>query len=155
MEWRRSIGALVYGCDICQDVCPWNVRFASEARDPDLTTGSLEESPDPVALLRMDVNGFQRRFGGTAVTRAGRQGLARNAAVALGNRGATGDVAALGECLAEEPDPVVRAHAAWALGAIGTPDATETLRLRAAEERDVTVLREIDLAIAEGSTRTR
>jgi epoxyqueuosine reductase len=155
MEWRRPIGTLVYGCDICQDVCPWNVRFASDARDPDLTTGSLEESPDPVALLRMDVNGFQRRFGGTAVTRAGRQGLSRNAAVALGNRGATGDVAVLGECLAQESDPVVRAHAAWALGAIGTPDAMETLRLRAAGERDQTVLREMEMAMAERSTRSR
>ena len=155
MEWRRSIGTLVYGCDICQDVCPWNVRFASEAKDPDLTTGSLEESPDPVALLRMDVNGFQRRFGGTAVTRAGRQGLSRNAAIALGNRGAPGDAAVLGECLAEEPDPVVRAHAAWALGTIGTPDALETLRMRASHERDDEVLREMEIALAEASARTR
>jgi epoxyqueuosine reductase len=114
-EWRRSIGALVYGCDICQDVCPWNVRFASEARDPDLTTGSLEASPDPVALLHMDAEAFQRRFGGTAVTRAGRQGLVRNAAVALGNRAAPGDKEALAEALAGESDLVVREHIEWAL----------------------------------------
>ena len=147
VEWRRSIGTLVYGCDICQDVCPWNVRFASEARDPELTTGSLEGSPDPVELLRMDSVGFQRRFGGTAVTRAGRQGLSRNAAVALGNRGEPADVEALAQCLTSEPDPVVRAHAAWALGAIGTPEALEALHLRVASEPDVAVAAEIDAAV--------
>lgn len=147
LERRESIGTLVYGCDICQDVCPWNVRFAREARDPDLATGSLEASPDPIALLQMDADGFQRRFGGTAVTRAGRQGLSRNAAVALGNRGAPGDVEALAECLVHEPDPVVRAHAAWALGSIGTPAAVDVLRRRVAEERDEMVLNEMAIAI--------
>ena len=147
LEWRESIGTLVYGCDICQDVCPWNVRFAREARDPDLTTGSLEASPDPVALLQMNADGFQRRFGGTAVTRAGRQGLSRNAAVALGNRGAPGDVEALAQCLTYEPDPVVRSHAAWALGSIGSPDALHVLRARLAEERDEMVLDEMAIAI--------
>ena len=146
-EYRRAIGTLVYGCDICQDVCPWNVRFAREAHDPELMTGSLEGSPDPVALLRMDAEGFQRRFGGTAVTRAGRQGLSRNAAVALGNRAAPGDDVALAERLASEPDPIVRAHVAWALGAIGTPVAMEALRARAIDERDDGVRREIEAAL--------
>lgn len=147
-EWRRSIGTLVYGCDICQDACPWNVRFAREAADPELTTGSLEASPDPAALLRMDPAGFQRRFGGTAVTRAGRQGVSRNAAVALGNRAAPGDLDALVTCLTMEPDPVVRAHAAWALGAIGTTEAQEALATRLAAERDASVREEIEAALA-------
>jgi epoxyqueuosine reductase len=148
VEWRASIGSLVYGCDICQDVCPWNVRFAREARDPDLATGSLEASPDPVALLQMNADGFQRRFGGTAVTRAGRQGLSRNAAVALGNRGAPGDVEPLAECLTHEPDPVVRSHAAWALGSIGGAEALAVLQARVPLERDETVLNEIAAALA-------
>ena len=151
VEWRRSIGTLVYGCDICQDVCPWNVRFASEARDPDLTTGSLEATPDPIALLRMDAAGFQHRFGGTAVTRAGRQGLSRNAAVALGNRGAPGDVEALAESLAQEPDAVVRAHAAWALGVIANPEAMAALRSRLGVEGDEAVIREVEGAIGEAT----
>ena len=149
-EWREAIGTLVYGCDICQDVCPWNVRFSREARDPELMTGSLEESPDPIALLRMDDAGFQRRFGGTAVTRAGRQGLSRNAAIALGNRAAPGDDEVLAECLTREPDAVVRAHAAWALGAIATPAAIDTLRLRLPLEIDATVREEIEEALARG-----
>ncbi|HEX6314821.1 MAG TPA: tRNA epoxyqueuosine(34) reductase QueG [Gemmatimonadaceae bacterium] len=148
-EWREAIGTLVYGCDICQNVCPWNVRFAGEARDPELTTGSLEASPDPIALLRMDPAGFQRRFGGTAVTRAGRQGLSRNAAIALGNRGAPGDVDALIACLTMEPDPVVRAHAAWALGAIGTTQALQALGARLRAEQDNAVRTEIEATLAE------
>lgn len=142
-EWRTAIGGLVYGCDICQDVCPWNLRFARDARDPELTTGSLEESPDPIALLRLDAAGFQRRFGGTAVTRAGRQGLSRNAAVALGNRGDPADVGELARCLTHEPEAVVRAHIAWALRAIGTPEAIAALHSHLLVERDESVRLEI------------
>ncbi len=155
VEWRRSIGTLVYGCDICQDVCPWNVRFARDARDPDLTTGNLEESPDPIALLEMDTQGFQRRFGGTAVTRAGRQGLSRNAAIALGNRGEPGDVEALAKCLRTEPDAVVRAHAAWGLGAIGAPAALQALREALPSEQEESVRQEIAAALGESSDPAR
>lgn len=147
IERRPAIGELVYGCDICQDVCPWNVRFASEARDPDLTTGSLEGTPDPVALLRMSEDDFTRRFGGTAVTRAGRQGLARNAAVALGNRGGPGDVEALARALEEERDPVVRSHTAWGLGAIRTAEAIDALRARLPRETNEEVRQEIGAAL--------
>jgi epoxyqueuosine reductase len=147
-EWRAHIGELVYGCDICQDVCPWNVRFASEASDPDLTSGSVEASPDPIRLLQMDDAAFQRRFGGTAVTRAGRQGLSRNAAVAIGNRRRPEDAPALASSLATEPDDVVRAHVAWALARIGTPDALEALRAHAPGESSPGVLEEIELAVA-------
>jgi epoxyqueuosine reductase len=103
----------------------------------------------------MDVSGFQHRFGGTAVTRAGRQGLSRNAAVALGNRGAPGDAAALAECLTREPDPVVRAHAAWALGAIGTQEALDALRARVPDERDEAVRKEMEAALSAGPATTR
>lgn len=154
-ELRPAIGALVYGCDICQDVCPWNVRFASEARDPDLATGSLEGSPDPVSLLGMTEDGFTRRFGGTAVTRAGRHGLARNAAVALGNRGAPGDVEALARAMVEEPDPVVRCHVAWALGAIATPAAVDALRARTSQEQDEAVKLEIAVALGLGTSESK
>ena len=87
------------------------------------------------------------------MTRAGRQGLSRNAAVALGNRGAPGDVEALAECLTSEPDPVVRAHAAWALGAIGTPEALAALHLRSMGEPDALVSAEIDAAVTEIGVR--
>lgn len=143
---RSPVGELVFGCDICQEVCPWNVRFASEAIDPGLTQGSLEPSPDPVALLRMDEAAFQHRFGGTAVTRTRRQGMARNAAVALGNRASPADVPVLDHALSDEPDPMVRSHVAWALGAIGTPEARDALQRHAAHETVESVLEEIRMA---------
>ena len=96
-------------------------------------------------LLHPDA--FQRRFGGTAVTRAGRQGLSRNAAIALGNRAAPGDDEALAECLTREPDPVVRAHAAWGLGAIASDAAVDALYSRLSTEREDSVRREIQRAI--------
>lgn len=112
---REAIGELVYGCDICQDVCPWNVRFAREARDPELTQGVMDPSPDPVQLLGMDEAAFHKRFGGTAVTRVRRPGLVRNAAIAIGNRGRAEDVAVLRAALETEPDAMVREHIEWAV----------------------------------------
>lgn len=113
---REPMGELVYGCDICQDVCPWNVRFAREAVDAELTQGVMEASPDPVELLGMDDAAFHKRFGGTAVTRVRRPGLVRNAAIAIGNRGRPEDVAVLRAALGTEPDPMVREHIEWAIG---------------------------------------
>jgi epoxyqueuosine reductase len=74
----------------------------------------------------MDADAFQRRFGGTAVTRAGRQGLSRNAAVALGNRGAPGDLEAVLEALETEEDPVVREHLEWAALELRTTHSAAT-----------------------------
>jgi len=118
-EWRESMNALLFGCDICQDVCPWNQRFAGDAHDPELMQGVLEPSPDPIAVLSMDEPAFHKRFGGTAVLRATRSGMVRNAAVALGNRGAPGDVDALRDVRGREPDPVVAEHIDWALARLG------------------------------------
>jgi epoxyqueuosine reductase len=115
VEYRSRLGDVLFGCDICQDVCPWNVRFASEPHDPELMQGALDGSPDPAEILPMDDAAFRKRFGGTAVTRARRQGLVRNAAIALANRAAPGDDAVLRAALAVEQDPVVRDTVAWAL----------------------------------------
>jgi epoxyqueuosine reductase len=118
-ELRTGVGEHVFGCDICQDVCPWNERFSSDARDPGLTQGVLDASPDPLELVRLDDAAFRKRFGGTAVTRARRQGLVRNAALAIGNRGRREDAPLLLEAIASETDPVVAEHLEWALGRLG------------------------------------
>ena len=111
VDLRESIGTLVYGCDICQEVCPWNVSFSRELSVPDLAP--REEPPLSKALLD-DEEGFRNRFRKSAIKRAKRRGLARNIAVAMGNRGDPSDIGVLTAAL-DDPDEMVREHAAWAL----------------------------------------
>jgi len=113
-ELRPLIGELVYGCDICQDVCPWNHRFAAESGDAELAPRDANVNPDIAAFLKLGDAAFRERFRGSPVTRTKRRGLARNAAIVLGNRRRPEDVPALTAAL-EDPDPMVREHAAWAL----------------------------------------
>jgi epoxyqueuosine reductase len=108
---RTGIGEHVYGCDVCQDVCPWNVRFARALDEPDLAP---RQEIDAAEMLALDDEGFRERYRGTAVTRAKRRGLARNAAVVLGNRGDESALPVLQRAATEDPDPMVREHAAWA-----------------------------------------
>jgi epoxyqueuosine reductase len=112
-ERREGLGRHVFGCDICQDVCPWNRkrRHRAEARfepRPGLLAPDLEE------LAGLGPEEFRERFRRSPVKRAKRRGLLRNVAVALGNSGDASKRPAL-ERLAEDADPVVREHALWAL----------------------------------------
>ncbi|MEW5917918.1 MAG: tRNA epoxyqueuosine(34) reductase QueG, partial [Gemmatimonadota bacterium] len=109
-ELRPAMGSLVFGCDICQDVCPWNVKFSHAVTEPALTPRAENEAPDLAELLGLSDEAFRARFRQSAVRRAKRSGLARNAAVALGNRADPRDVAALREALAHDPNSAVRAH---------------------------------------------
>ena len=122
-ELRAPIGENVYGCDICQDVCPWNVSFAQELREPAFASRDGLDSSDARAtaraLLAMSVTEFQQEFRGSPMKRAKRRGLARNAAVVLGNVGTSEDVPLL-EAALQNDEPLVREHAAWALSAITT-----------------------------------
>jgi len=123
-KYRERIGGLVYGCDICQDVCPWNVSFASELTEPAFEPRPGLDSTDARAtaraLLMMGVPEFQQQFRGSAMKRAKRRGLARNAAVVLGNVGTAEDVPLLISALAHD-EPLVREHAAWALKRLSEP----------------------------------
>jgi epoxyqueuosine reductase len=108
-ELRGSIGEWLFGCDVCQDVCPWN-RRAPGTREPLFRTGMPES--DPVAVLGLDVEAFRAQFRGTALRRARRSGLRRNAALVLGNR--FGDAGA-----SEATSPRERGDAASRMAAIG------------------------------------
>ena len=145
-ELRPEIGDHIFGCDICQAVCPHNVRTA-EARHPELAprpeTGAR---PELIPLLNISDAEFRRRFRGSPVKRTKRRGLRRNVAVALGNARDPAAVPALGEAL-DDTDPLIRAHAAWALGRIGGECACDYLRGRARCERDPEVRDEIRLAL--------
>ena len=121
-EQRAQIGGLVYGCDICQDVCPWNVRFSQDVREEAFRRRDvLEGDTRAVArrILSMDDDSFRRDFKGSPMKRAKRRGLARNAATVLGNVGTGDDVSILVAAL-EDPEPLVAEHAAWALERIGS-----------------------------------
>jgi epoxyqueuosine reductase len=113
-ELRESIGTLAYGCDICQDVCPWNVSFARELTEPALAPRSEMESPDLTELMRMSPERWREFSRGSAIKRAKRSGFRRNIAVALGNSGSAEAIPSLTEALSDE-EPLVREHAAYAL----------------------------------------
>jgi epoxyqueuosine reductase len=115
---RPAMRDHVFGCDICQDVCPWNERFAKPAPAGPLAPRDDRIAPDLAALLKLDDAGFRAQFRGSAITRTKRRGLARNIAIVLGNRGTDDDVNALHEAAAHDADPLVREHAAWALSRV-------------------------------------
>jgi epoxyqueuosine reductase len=131
MELRPLMGELVYGCDICQDVCPWNQRFAHGTGDAALAPRPENVNLGATDLLQLDDAGFRSRFRGSPVTRAKRRGLARNAAVAIGNRRDPADIPALTAALGD-PEPLVREHAAWALAQYHSDEADAALKRHAA-----------------------
>ena len=110
-EWKPEMRDWLFGCDVCQEVCPWN-RKAPPAREPALAPSA--PLPSLEALLEMDEAAFRARFRGSAMSRTRRAGLARNAALLLGNRGDRAAEPALRRAL-DDPDPGVRSAAAWAL----------------------------------------
>jgi epoxyqueuosine reductase len=130
-ELRHSIGTWVFGCDVCQEVCPFNAG-AGEPHDPLLTPRSVEHAlPSLVALATAGTNQMRQLVKRTAMRRVPRAVLLRNVAVALGNTRAPEAVPALVELLAN-PIALVRAHAAWALAAI-EPAHPALAELRASE----------------------
>ena len=121
-ELREGIGDRIYGCDVCQDVCPWNVRFARELPRAGVRAarGARGQGRAQLArdLLAMTQEEFSRAFKGSPMKRAKLRGLKRNAAVVLGNVGTADDVAVLTRAL-DDAEPLVREHAAWALARVG------------------------------------
>jgi epoxyqueuosine reductase len=115
-ELRRPMGDWLFGCDICQEVCPWN-RKAPLATDPELKPRPELEGLDPSELLTLSEGRFRRRFRGTALLRAKRSGLLRNAAIVLGNSGTPAALPALRRAL-QDPDPIVRDAVEWAIAQI-------------------------------------
>ena len=113
---REAQGELLYGCDICQEVCPWNVRFAEEltepAYKPRAAIGAKDSRTLALEILAMSDESFRESFKRSPMKRAKLRGLKRNAAVVLGNTGDDRDLPALNEALSD--DPVIRSHAQWA-----------------------------------------
>ncbi len=124
-EIADQLGDWAFGCDICQDVCPWN-RKAPPGSEPGLDPKPEWINPDLIAWLDRDPSEFRKALKGTALARSKRSGLVRNAALILGHRGSTEAVPSLMARLTDL-DPVVRSASAWALGRIGTFEAIEAL----------------------------
>jgi epoxyqueuosine reductase len=146
LDLRAGIGDRIFGCDVCQDVCPWNRRLLPLAW-PELQPSSADHvRPALRDLMRLDEDQFRVMFKGTAVTRTKRRGLLRNVAVALGNSGDQDSVTVLIDAL-HDPEALIRAHAAWALGKLGGHAAYDALGESLAQEQDCSVRDEISAAL--------
>jgi epoxyqueuosine reductase len=146
-ELRVAQGDWIFGCDICQEVCPWNRRAPKterEAFEPRAGSNPI----DLVELFSLDDDAFRRHFRHTPLWRPRRRGLLRNAAIALGNRPTDAAVDALTSGL-NDAEPLVRAACAWALGRYDLAKAKAALRDRLAREADRQVLAEIAAALGE------
>jgi epoxyqueuosine reductase len=126
----------VFGCDICQDVCPWNQSRHAKAGDPELGKRAELEAPELESLLFLSSSGYRKLVRGTALSRVSRARLARNAAIALGNSGSPAAEAPLARALGSHASELVRAHAAWALAALRLPLTTGLHALQAAAASD-------------------
>ena len=112
-DMRAGMGRHLFGCDICQDVCPWN-RRAPGSTEPELQPRPELVNPALEWLAEMNASQFAEVFRGSPVRRAKLSGLRRNAVIAMGNSGDTKFAATLKK-LSSDPDPVVADHARWAL----------------------------------------
>lgn len=166
VELRDGIGNWLFGCDVCQEVCPWNrdrkpVFAAEEVADtqrlPFSGVGLDDELIENLRLdelFLLDEETFRRRFRKTPLWRAKRRGILRNAAIVLGNQGERRSLLALATGL-RDCEPLVRGASAWAIGKIGGSEAEELLRSQFALEDDAVVVAEIKSALGElGSGET-
>lgn len=146
-EMRALVGTWIWGCDICQVVCPPTERARPAVAAANAPRSSESAQPDLLALLRLKSGAFERTYRGTAMGWRGAAVLRRNAAVALGNALDRSAVTALTDALRNDPHPMVRGHVAWALGKIGSPAAFEALQRRVRGEQNMKVREEITAAL--------
>ena len=147
-ELRSQVRNWIFGCDICQEVCPYNRKSITahwSEFSPKVGAGSQLSIAEVLQIRTEEM--FQRKFRGTPLMRAKRDGLLRNAAVAAGNLGDPQLVQSLSKALLEDSSPIIRQHAAWALGKIFGRQATESLSKALLEEKVPSVTDEIRLAL--------
>ncbi|HWV34816.1 MAG TPA: tRNA epoxyqueuosine(34) reductase QueG [Thermomicrobiales bacterium] len=146
-DLRPKMQDWVYGCDVCQDVCPYT-GAAKKVDEPELQPTTVNNAfPSLHWLLEMTQEEFGETYFGTPVPRTKRRGLARNAAVALGNIGSDDDVSVLIRALTSHDEAVVRGHAAWALGRIAGKDALAALDRSWTADSDASVREECEWSL--------
>jgi epoxyqueuosine reductase len=154
-DLRSKMGSWLFGCDICQQVCPWNRRFAGGKGDAALQPRPCLDPPHLQAFLELAPKSWRDCVKGSPLERPRRRGLVRNAAIAAGNLGDGRAVPALGRILLTDPEPLPRQHAAWALGRIGNHAARAHLKQAQEHETDQDVLSEIMHALARSNSAGR
>jgi epoxyqueuosine reductase len=147
---RPLVGDRIFGCDDCQDACPWNEHAAAARLDDLRARPDLLETP-LAAWLELDAEGFRRRFSGRPIARAKREGFLRNVCVALGNSRRPEAAEPLARALAGDPSALVRGHAAWALGRIGGEAARSALESAVRADADAEVRAEAQAALLESA----
>lgn len=151
-ELRPKMGNWIFGCDVCQEVCPWNEKFG-RPREDSVRQDLVEELfPSLPELLKLDNAGFRARFRHSAILRPKRRGLLRNVTIALGNSANPAAIAPLRSALSD-PEPLVRGHAAWALGRFTEREARTALEEQLSREEDMWVREEVLCALDEGPSR--
>ena len=159
-DLRPRLGNWVFGCDMCQQACPWNKKALRDNSESTAPTFELEvniSSPNLLEELFLTPQDFAGKFKNSPVKRTKRHGYLRNVAVALGNVAAGSRdplaIQALIRALEQEPEALVRLHAAWALARAGSPMSLRALSNRKSVETDPRVLAEITqacLALSQG-----
>ncbi|QDU38889.1 Epoxyqueuosine reductase [Maioricimonas rarisocia] len=149
-ELRPGIGEWLFGCDVCQDVCPWN-RKAPQTNEPQWTPVLAQSAETLGETLRIDEAAFRERYRKHPIWRIGRDGLVRNACIVTANLGESRFVPDLVRLLADASS-IVRGAAAWALGRLGGEVASQSLAERSSSEDDPTVTQEIAAALAHLAT---
>jgi epoxyqueuosine reductase len=150
-ELRPLIGTRVFGCDVCQDVCPFNASGSPRPAAPELAPRASLDAPELESLLELGAAAYRKLVRRSALRRVGKHQLQRNAAVALGNTGDPRAIPPLLRSLAREPNSLVRAHVAWALGQVarlGGPDVRAALETARAMDASPEVREEAQLALA-------
>jgi epoxyqueuosine reductase len=146
LELRPLIGTRVFGCDVCQDVCPFNHGKVEFDLPGDAASENQARLIDLHRWLRMSSSDYRRLTSGTALRRASRWQLLRNAAIAAGNSGDPSLIEPLVRLLSNSKYPIVRGHSAWALGRYSSVAARQALEEAMATETESEVVTEITLA---------
>jgi epoxyqueuosine reductase len=146
VELRQKIDDWIFGCDICQEVCPWNQRFSPPQGDSAFQPRFGLARPTLMDELALSPEAFNRKFKGNPVKRTKRRGYLRNVAIAFGNSPQRDAIQILAKALSD-PEPLVRGHAAWALGQIGGDEAMLALKTALQTEGDEQVRAEIQQSL--------
>lgn len=144
-ELRPGMGDWLFGCDLCQDVCPWNRKAPVSVREEFRPQEDLNPA-SALEILQMNEAEFDQRFGSTPLARPGWNGMRRNAAIVLGNGGDARAIPVLIQVL-NDVNPVVRGAVAWALGRLGDESGRQALQARLDVEDNVDVAAEIRAAL--------